>query len=215
MLGAGPLTQICTCHSYVLQCHAHLATWYAFLLPWNSATLSKSVLVSMRNYIRFCAGVVVPVECFCMFLGFQFIIFVALCAILFLAGCKNMSIACRDTKPSALTRTVVQMPWAFMLALAIMAVTSSVLPFFRPPSINTSFETLTVQDHPVNAGPLVDKFLLSGTTHCHFITWIALFLLPPGLSWCKFHGWCVGAIDTQEFFCWWYHVVHTRRLLRL
>lgn len=80
----------------------------------------------------------------------------------------------RDTKPGALARTVAQTPGAFMAVLAIMAVAGSLLPFFSPPSLNFSFETLTVQDHPVNAGPLVNEFLLSGNTH---------LLFAPGQAW--------------------------------
>lgn len=80
---------------------------------------------------------------------------------------KNCVVCFRDTKPGALARTVSQMPRVFMIALAIMAAAASMLPFFRPPTINASFETLTVQDHPVNSGPLVNEFLLSGTVHTH------------------------------------------------
>jgi hypothetical protein len=54
------------------------------------------------------------------------------------------------------------MPRVFMLAFAVMAVAGSMLPIFRPPTINASFETLTVQDHPVNAGTLVNEYLLAG-----------------------------------------------------
>ena len=125
-----------------------------------------------------------------MFLGYQLIVFVGQFATLYLSGCKNINIVFRDTEPNALTRTVVQIPLAFMFVLAIMAAAASALPFFSPPSINTSFETLTVQDHPVNAGPLVDEFLLSGTTHCQSFTWSALLLLLLGQSCCTFYVWC-------------------------
>ena len=58
--------------------------------------------------------------------------------------------ACRKTKPSLLVRAVAKAPALFLLILLCMMAAGCVLPFLKPPAINTAFETLTVQGQPIN-----------------------------------------------------------------
>eukprot|EP00892_Ulva_mutabilis_P011332 jgi/Ulvmu1/8571/UM045_0013.1 len=69
----------------------------------------------------------------------------------------------RDARPGMVARAVTTYPIPCMLIVLALAAAASVLPFLQPPSINASFETLTVQDQPVNDALSASKYLLSGS----------------------------------------------------
>lgn len=70
---------------------------------------------------------------------------------------------CRDARPNFLTRAVTSYPVPCMLLVLALCISASVLPFLQPPSINASFETLTVRDQPVNDALSASNYLLSGS----------------------------------------------------
>lgn len=73
------------------------------------------------------------------------------------------SSACRDARPGLITRAVTKHPIPCMLVVLALCACASILPFLEPPSINASFETLTVQDQPVNDALSSSNYLLSGS----------------------------------------------------
>lgn len=63
-----------------------------------------------------------------------------------------------------MTRLVCKMPALFMLLIILLATAAFVVPVLYAPTINTSFETLTVQDQPVNEAVAASAHLTTGSS---------------------------------------------------